>query len=706
MENNELVREKEFTSEEQHLESVKKQINKEIISHIAKRKDMSDYILEYRKNVLEEYRDDEDKIIDYFDHERFVKEEAFKSIDRKFKELTILLNTPYFGRVDFEEEGLDEETIYIGRFGLTPQGSYEPLIVDWRAPVSALFYTSSLGNTAYQAPIGDIHVDIQKKRQFIIKKGHLTGMFDSALDIKDEILQLVLSQNAGQKLKDVIMTIQEEQDRIIRRPRESTVVVDGVAGSGKTTIALHRVAYLLYNYRNILQDKVLILGPNSIFMEYISTVLPSLGEVGVKQRTFREFAVELLELDEELMSFKQYMERILKNDEHFITEILRKNSEQYIEEMETLIQGMEGAYFHAAPVVFFDKIIVPLEEIQKMFEDYYKDMPLFRRSKKIRRVLFSKIKDGRDERVRAIEKEYKEAVSKLTEDELNLQYNSLQFSRKIKIREVIQEVLRVKKALRWLASTGCTEIYKTFNGEKELTIDDLAPILYLKVKLEGFRVKGEIKHVVIDEAQDYSKLQFLVIQALTQCTSLTIVGDSNQRIIPITGQVPMLSLENTYKGLAIENYKLEKSYRSTEEIMNYANRYLKENTIVPLVRKGVEVTEEVVTSEELLKQRLREGIHDFRQDGHESIAVVCRNEVEVQRIAELLHENEYVKVLNTEEMVYTGGVVILPVYFAKGLEFDAVLMVSSASNLAEDKLKYVMSTRALHELRVYLYGTF
>ncbi len=394
--------------EEERLEYTKNVIKAEILKYISKRKEFGQYILEYRKNVLDEYREDEDKITEYFDHERFVKEEAFKTIDRRLKELVILENAPYFGRVDFTElDSEDEETVYIGRFGLTPEGTYEPLVVDWRAPIAALFYSGKLGKATYKAPVGEIEADVLLKRQFIIKRGQLTGMFDSAAEVKDDILQLVLSENSSQKLKDIVMTIQEEQDNIIRQPRTKTVVVNGVAGSGKTTIALHRVAYLLYNYRDILQDKVLILGPNSIFMEYISMVLPSLGEVGVKQRTFKDYAMELLNI-EHIMPFKEYMEKVLAGDKELLEDIGLKNSPHFIEILDEKLMELDTDYFKAKDVYLEDILIISAKEIEELFTVHYHNLPLFRRTRKARRIIFSKIKDVRDDLIRKV----KESISK------------------------------------------------------------------------------------------------------------------------------------------------------------------------------------------------------------------------------------------------------------------------------------------------------
>ncbi|QGU96158.1 AAA family ATPase [Clostridium bovifaecis] len=695
----EIKKELEFEMENQRVEDTVDLIKKEIRNYINKRASLSEQLVETRKKALEEYRDDEDKLIEYFDHERFVTEESFKVIDRKFKELTILQTSPYFGKVDFKEKEFDEEDkIYVGRFGLTPEDVYEPVVVDWRAPIAALFYAGKLGDTYYEAPLGKVNVDIIGKRQFIIKKEKLVGMFDSELDVKDEILQMVLSKKAGEKLKDIIMTIQAEQDNIIRQPREKTIVVDGAAGSGKTTIALHRVAYLLYNYRKALQDKVLILGPNDIFMEYISTVLPSLGEIGVRQQTFTEFALDIVDLNN-VMSFREYMERVINKDEEFIKDMLFKTSEKFIKELDKFIELLNRQYFKIKDLSFDKKVIVQEDAIKELFV-YYKDMPLFRRSAKIKRILFSKIKDTRDEKIRAIEKWYKKSLEELNVEQRNLHEADFSFKRRIMIREVIQSVMDAKRSLEWLDNESCLELYNGLNRNKVLTIDDLAPILYLKIKLEGLKLEDEIKHVVIDEAQDYSLLQFKVIKELTNCKGYTIVGDKNQRLIPSLDEVPMMRLKDVLED--VEYFPLNKSYRSTKEIMEYANNYLKEDKIIPIVRSGKEVVQKDFLSMGKLNEEIIDTIHNLREKGFESVAVICKNLEETKKIASMLKEKVKIKVLDREDIVYNKGEVVIPSYFAKGLEFDAVIAISENNKeTSEDKTMYVMATRALHELYVY-----
>lgn len=690
--------------EEERLEYSKEIIKDEILNYISKRKEFSQYILDYRKNMLDEYRDDEDKVAEYFDHERFVKEEAFKVIDRRLKELLILENSPYFGRVDFiEEDSEDKETIYVGRFGMTPEGSFEPLVVDWRAPVAALFYSGKLGKTIYRAPMGEIEVDVKLKRQFIIKRGKLTGMFDSAVEVKDDILKMVLSENSSKKLKDIIMTIQEEQDNIIRQPRTKTVVVNGVAGSGKTTIALHRVAYLLYNYRDVLQDKVLILGPNSIFMEYISMVLPSLGEVGVKQRTFKDYALEILNLDDnDFMSFKDYMEKIMQQDENFIKEIVYKSSPEYIKELDNKLYELDKDYFKIQDVYLLDKLVIDAKEIQDLFKVHYINMPLFRRSRKIRRIIFSKIKDIRDEMIREVQRHYKKLLDSITPEQLNTNGSQIDFMRRNKIRDIVRASLDTKAALSWINNPSIIEIYNEINGGKKLIYDDLAPLLYMSIKLKGNLIKEDIRHVVIDEAQDYSSLQFMVIKELTKCSSMTIVGDVNQRLVPYEGKLAMTELKEIYKDLDVEDFFLEKSYRSTREIMEFANGYLEEKKVVPLVRQGDKVEVVAFSNNSELEELVKKKLQEYKEKDYESIALIAKDMKTIEAIGGQLRKNFNIKVMEDEYQIFSGGTVMMPSYYAKGLEFDAVIILedSSADASNDDNIKYVMSTRALHNLTV------
>ena len=692
----------EFLQEEQNLEYTLNLLSQEILNYIQKRKDVSDYILEYRKKFIEEYRDDEDKVMEYFDHERYVKEEMYRTIDKKLAEFTKLKESPYFGKVNFEDNGYAEQ-IYVGRYGLTPEGNFDAAIVDWRAPVASLFYKGTLGETSYKSPAGEVLVDILERRQIIIKKGKLEGFFDSDIDVKDDILQMILSSNAGEKLKDIVMTIQKEQDEIIREERMKVVVVNGVAGSGKTTIALHRVAYLLYNFREQLGDKVLILGPNDIFIDYIGEVLPTLGESNVNQQTFAHFVINEIGLNEPVIDFTAYLEEVLKGNEEVINEIKYKAGEGFISVLDKKCEDLENSYFNVQAAKFFDEEVVSIEEINDLFENYYKYMPLFRRSKKIKRIITEKLKDKRDELVRNLNAEVKGKLASLTEEQLVIEQNNIEFQRKIRIREIVRELMIQKENLaKWIDNESIVDIYKEFTNTENLSYLDLPAILYLMIKLDGKKSSKEIKHIVIDEAQDYSMLQFIVLKELTGCKSYTIVGDSNQRLIKVEEEPAMLKLKSLFGGF-VKNYALNKSYRSTFQIMEYASKLLDENAIVPFVRKGKFDVEEVeVKDEDDLIDTILETLEDYDDENYDNIAIITKDKEELKKIAPELKKFTKLLAFDREDVIYRGGKVIVPSYYAKGLEFDGVIIVNFDDN-TDDLVKYIMATRALHRLKVVNY---
>lgn len=694
-----MIKDMEMIMENQHLEDTIKIINDEILNYLKERKVILDYIVDYRKKAIEEFKDDEDKVIDYFDHERYVKEEAFKNIDKKLKEYNILKESPYFGRVMFNENDEGVEDIYIGRFGVTTAKDFEPIVVDWRAPIASLFYKGTLGDAKYQSPRAEIEVAILGRRQIIIKKGELKGLFDSAVDVKDDILQMALSTNSSEKLKDIVMTIQEEQDEIIRAPKNNVVVVNGVAGSGKTTIALHRVSYLLYNNRKQLGNKVLVLGPNDIFMDYISQVLPSLGEDGIEQTTFQNFALNEIGIDYEITGFSKYIEESMSGNESYLDDYKYKGSKAFVDFLDNKLEEMESNYFNIEPVIFWGDEIVSKDEIIKLFNEYYKYMPLFRRSEKVKRIIISKIKDKRDELVRKLNQEIKDKISKLSKEDYEIEKNNLDFKRRIKIREIIREVMNLKDKLDlWISHEDITSLYMRITNTEKISYIDLSGILYLLVKLEGKKCSKEIKHIVIDEAQDYTMLQFKVIKELTGCNSYTIVGDSNQRLIEVDEEPAMLNLDKIFDKNVV-NYSLNKSYRSTQEIMEYANRFIKEDRIVPLVRHGEAVIEEETSSDEETVQIISSIIEDYEEEGLESIAIITKDSHKLKHISKLLKEKMKILTFDRDDIVYTGGRVILPAYYAKGLEFDGVIILDKFDN-TKDLVKYIMCTRALHRLSI------
>lgn len=695
-----MNKEIEFAMEQDKLQDTLAILHKETLNYIAKRKSITEYIIDYRKKYMEEHKDDEYELEDYLDQEAYVKEQAYLYVDKRLKEFTKLKESPYFGKITFSEvdEGIEE--FYIGRFGLTPEDTYEPVIVDWRAPISSLFYKGKFGEVSYNSPDGEISGNLLDRKQLIVKKGELKGVFDSAVDVKDEILQMVLTTNSGSSLKDIVMTIQAEQDAVIRASRKKVVVVNGVAGSGKTTIALHRVSYLLYNYREEFGDKVLILGPNNIFMDYISQVLPTLGESNVSETTFENFAIKEIGLKEPIKSFSEYIEEAMTGNEEALTDYKYKSSQRFLDELDEIMADMNENYFKIENVEFFGEEIVGTKEIEELFTKYYSYMPLFRRSEKIRRILTSKIKDKRDEYVRNLNNEIRNKIKNLSEEELEVEKVNLEFTRRIRIREIVREVMNARDRLdKWLKHEDIIDVYKKITKTDSLGYMDLAGILYIMIKLDGKKCSKTVKHVVIDEAQDYTMTQFKVLKELTGCNSYTIVGDTNQRLIKTEEEPAMIHLDKLFNEKNIDKYKLNKSYRSTQEIMEYANTYLDEDKVVPLVRHGEKVIVEECTSKEDALETIITLIQDYEEDGLESIAVIVKDKEKLYELSKDLKKRMKITAFDSDDMIYKGGKVLIPSYYAKGLEFDGVILIDNFDDSA-NLVKYIMCTRALHRLSV------
>jgi len=385
--------------------------------------------------------------------------------------------------------------------------------------------------------------------------------------------------------------------------------------------------------------------------------------------------------------------------EEALEEYKYKASNSFIQLLDNTIEQMDKNYFEIKPVTFFGEEIVSVEEIKELFTKYYAHMPLFRRSAKIKRILVSKIKDKRDELVRELNNNIKVKLSEISKEEFEIQKNDLDFRRRIRIREIVRGLMESKEELSsWIDHENCINLYKRISNTQNLGYMDLAGILYLMVKLEGKKCSKEFKHVVIDEAQDYNMTQFKLIKELTGCKSYTIVGDSNQRLIRTEEKPAMLNLGELF-GNNVEEFSLNKSYRSTQQIMEYANKFLDENKIVPLVRNGHEVMEEKIESLNEKIETLLAIIEDFKDDGLESIAIITKDKEQLKAVSDELKPKIKMVTFDREDMIYKGGLVLLPAYYAKGLEFDGVILLDDLKD-TPNLVKYIMCTRALHRLAV------
>lgn len=681
---------KDYLIENSYLQKVLKCLNEEINNYISRRKEITEVIVDYRKKFIEEYRDDDDRVINYFDHENHKNEHVFNTIEKRIKELLYLKKSPYFGKIKIKEGIEEEENFYIGFYGLDV-GEEVPLIIDWRAPIASLFYQGKLGEVSYTIPSKEvITVDLLERTQFLIKNGEIISMFNSEIDIKDEFLKKMLNVKSLNKLKNIVQTIQANQDKIIRANRNENIVINGVAGSGKTSIALHRVAYLLYNHRDYFQDKVLILGPNKIFMEYISYVLPSLGEDGVCSFTGEDFI--FMNMDENLNlnfnSYDNHMEKIL-NDSEYLKEFRFKGSLEAKENIDEFLKYVSSNINFERDIYFRDEVVITKDEISKLFNDVFKSRVIEVRINLIRRKIVDKINKIRNKYVREISTKYDSMH--VEEDMLNY-YDML---KRNEIYEVISESLEIKSSLHFLKLESPYELYREFYEEyfakdlRNLDFADLILIQYIYLKLYDVKRKREYKLVVIDEAQDFSYMFYEVIKTYTKAVSYVIVGDLHQSITNLDENY--ITSTEMFPNRVLIN--IRDSYRSTSNIIDYAVKYLHSKDKFNAVRDGEDV-EEITCEYSNLKNIIRNKVESLKSKGNNNIGILVKDKNSLYKVKELISGDYYIKILDNEDQVYSeNGVFLTTVYFSKGLEFDSVIVLDDS---LEDNILYIMITRAMH----------
>lgn len=601
-------------------EKQEKEYLKQIISFLKKVIGNTDASVKDHVDTLAEYKDYIWSNKDIDPHEiRSMRESILnhfalgESVINKHKRLTKILAIPYFGRIDFLEKKENSKVmpIYIGIHTFYDPESRATLIHDWRAPVSSMFYDHELGEAGYRSPSGEIKGVISLKRQYRIRGGKMEFMIESALTVHDDILQKELSSNADDKMKNIVATIQREQNQIIRNEDIRTLIIQGVAGSGKTSIALHRIAYLLYTFRDSISSKdILIISPNKVFSDYISNVLPELGEETVPETSMEQILSGVLEHKYKYQTYFGLVNELLeKPSSSLIDRIAYKASFGFISELDKFILHIENTYFKAADVKLTKYITIPAPFIEEQYLRFNR-YPIRRRF---------------------------DAMADYMLDMLKIQYT---FTVTTTGRNLLKKEIRLmfagnndiqvyKDFFKWTNNPG---MFKMRKGHT-LEYSYLAPLAYLHLALEGngnqpFRVK----HLLIDEMQDYSPIQYKVIQKLFPCRK-TVLGDAGQSVNPYGSS----TAETIQKSLtASEIMKLCKSYRSTFEITDFAQKIHPNAELEPVARHGEkpQILQFGSAVEEL--SGIMGLISTYRKSGYKSLGIICKTEQQARKMADML----------------------------------------------------------------------
>jgi len=593
-----------------------------------------------------------------------------------FKKLYRIKDNPYFASVVFEDEEKKRYSVYLGLTYLKDD-DYGNIIYDWRSPICSLFYDFEVGPCAYAAPGGPVRGNLLRKRQYKIENRKLLSAFDNSMNIDDELLQEVLASDNNDKMKNIVNTIQQEQNIVIRNVRDKTLIVSGIAGSGKTSVALHRIAFLLYKIPNLTSNDVLIFSPNQIFTEYISNVLPELGEDNTLQTTFNDYLSSSISEFKEVESFmtflsRYYVEKV--SDEDFRL-VKYKQSDEIIADINLYIED----YIRKARMIsdFTENHIYTVykDEINDLLHNRYNTLPFFERVDEIALKLSEANYKGSSKKKAT----YRKLIfdnSSFSKDFKEI-YTGFFCSDYCKIRMNDQQLRR-------------------FNNAKVIGYDDALLFTYMKGMLEGFPYERDIKQVVIDEAQDYSYLQYLIISKIFRNSNFTILGDVNQTINPYYKYDSLDVLAKIFKQSKC--ISLTKTYRSSPEIIEFTNKILGLNHVSAIRR-----TENVPLIHRKDPKKLLGDI-EYLRGKYKSVAVITRESNVAERLYEELKDKLPISILNSQTEEFNKELVIIPAYLAKGLEFDSVIVYSDEESKYyrnEKNLLYVACTRAQHELIVY-----
>ena len=701
-------------------------------------------IVEMKRNFWDEVTVDNDEMFETYvsimqqakdlsNYER-IQEHAARLLGKLKKHI----QNPYFGRIRFREEGDAEELdVYIGLMSVTDAGRDDHLVYDWRTPIASLFYDYAPGPVQYRTPMGWIEGDMSMKRQYVIQEGRLEAVFDTGIQIGDDMLQSMLKKSADTKMKTIVSTIQREQNRIIRDELHDVLIVQGAAGSGKTSAAMQRIAYLLYKYRDsIRSEQVLLFSPNDLFNDYVSNILPELGEVNMMQTTYQEYLDYRLPTVWEIEDVYDQTERLMREQGSDGQELRQVEAESarwkatpsYMKVVDAYTEHLlsEGMVF--VPLGTPKRTVITTEMMAEQFYTALAGWSLSARVNKLKDWILAYLDQWAAEEEKKVyrrflkQKEYwgtEKEMREMSRKQVRKWVRAMR--QEVRAKAHIQWDLLfanfVKELPRWtqaadlqeqapdpemLARIASTSYAKLQAGT--IPFEDASAYLYLVETLEGFHSFNHIRHVVIDEAQDYSPFQYTLLRRLFPRSKFTILGDWNQAIYESNRMNSVASVEKMFADRDSEVIRLTKSYRSTRNITTFAQQILPDGEQAePFNREGDEPRLTVVQDPEERWREVHERLQALKAAGIVSAAVITKDEETCIRVHEALQGDwPELRRVTKHTRHFVAGFWVMPSYLAKGLEFDAVI-VYDAERYDQDKdrkLLYTVCTRALHELDV------
>ncbi|MFI8709504.1 RNA polymerase recycling motor HelD [Bacillus sp. NPDC077411] len=684
------------------------------------------------------------------------RERSHYHADKQLTMLKRLEQSPYFGRIDFlEESERSPDQIYLGIHSFFDESTEQFLVYDWRAPISSLYYDYSLGSVVYKAQNEMITGEITLKRQFIIRNGQMESMFDTGVTIGDALLQEVLGKNANTQMKSIVATIQKEQNQIIRNETSRLLIVQGAAGSGKTSAALQRVAYLLYRYRDTLHaDQIILFSPNPMFNSYISTVLPELGEENMKQTTFQDYVEEHIEKTFHVEDPFTQMEYVLagKEDSKYLVRmqgIQYKASASFLKIVDNYVTYLRQGGMLFKDVKFRGNLLISKEEIKEKFYSFPLSMRIPNRIKLISEWLLKELKKREllerkelwvEEEIQLLDKEAYAKIHKKLQQEKQYDANTFDdFEREQQMLAAMivkKHFKPLRKRVKGLQFMNVPAVYvqlfanplfaERFTSKNELPLywkeicqetveriqhfqmayEDATPYLYIKDQLEDLQRNTSARHIFIDEAQDYSVFQFTFLKRLFPHSNMTVLGDFNQTIHAHATENGFSQLCALYGEEKSKRIELTRSYRSTKQIIEFTRQLISEgNCIEPFEREGRKPVITAVETDEELHQRIINRIKYLKKNNHKTIAIICKTAEESKAAYDILQQHVQLHLIEKETASFDSGVLIIPSYLAKGVEFDAVIIYNASNQQyrkeSERKLFYTACTRAMHELYIY-----